>query len=157
MIGAKARRLSKRQRRLLVLAEYAGLSAYAVVWMLASASSPWWWTSIIVVFVAALLIHSRLLVPLTQEIANKGDDDLDERQMAVRDNAHRTAYHILGTVVLGALFLLWVILEPLGDRPWTPEISIENPTAILVTTLWVYTTLPTAVIAWREPDPEPGD
>jgi hypothetical protein len=157
MIGAKARNLSQRQRRMLVLVEYAGLSAYAVVWMLASATSPWWWTSVIFAFVVTVLIHSRLLVPFTQEIANKGDDDLDERQTAVRDNAHRTAYHILGTVVLGALFLLWVILEPLGDRPWTPEISIENPTAVFVMTLWVYITLPTAVIAWREPGTDPDE
>ena len=107
--------------------------------------------------IATVLIHGRLLVPFTQEIANKEDADLDERQTAVRDSAHRAAYQIMGTLILGVMFMLWVIIEPLGDRPWTPQISIQDPTAIFVTTLWLYITLPTAVIAWREPDPAPDE
>ncbi len=153
MIAARARSLSQGQRRLLVLAEYAGISCIPVVSILAE--SAWWMLLGLLGVIATVLIHGRLLVPFTQEIANKQDIDLDERQTAVRDSAHRTAYHILGTLVLGALFLLWLIIEPLGARPWTPpQISIQDPTTVLTTMLWVYISLPTAVIAWREPNPE---
>ena len=151
----RARQLSQRQRRVLVLTEYAGLFSYLTVTVFMD--DTWWLLLAFVGVVAMVLIHSQLLVRFTQKIADKEDSELDGRQTAVRDNAHRTAYHILGTVVLGALFLLWVILEPLGDRPWTPEISIENPTAVFVMTLWVYITLPTAVIAWREPGTDPDE
>jgi hypothetical protein len=58
---------------------------------------------------------------------------------------------------LGTLVLLWVMIEPLGERPWMPELSIQNPIIVYMTAFWVYVTLPTSVIAWREPDPEPGD
>ncbi len=151
MISARAKRLPQGQRRMLVLAEYAGIFALPVTSILAE--SAWWMLLALVGVIATVLIHRRLLVPFTQEIANKEDADLDERQTAVRDSAHRKAYEILGTLVLGVLFLLWVIVEPLGDRPWTPQISIQDPTVVFVTTLWVYITLPTAVIAWRESDP----
>jgi hypothetical protein len=155
MIGARARSLSQRQRRVRVLVEYAGIFALPMVSILSE--SAWWMLLALVGVVTTVLIHGRLLVLFTQEIANKLDADLDERQTAVRDSAHRAAYQILGSLVLGALFLLWVIIEPLGGRPWTPQISIQDPTTIFVTTLWVYITLPTAVIAWREPAPAPGD
>jgi len=108
--------------------------------------------------IATVYIHSRLLVPFTQEIANKTDADLDERQTAVRNDAHRTAYQILGNVIMGALFLLWVTTGPLGDTAWTPQFSNPNVmTPTLSTTLWIYLSLPTAVIAWREPDPDPDE
>ncbi len=155
MIGAKARHLSRRQRRLLVLAEYAGFSLLPAASILTE--SAWWMLLALVGVVATVLIHGRLLVPFTHEIANKTDADLDERQTAIRNDAHHAAYQILGTVVLGVLFLLWVISEPLGDRPWTPQISLQDPTLNFVTVLWIYITLPAAVIAWREPDTGPDE
>jgi hypothetical protein len=155
MIVAKASHLSRRQRRVLVLVEYAGLFSMPVAAILMGNS--WWSLLSLLGLGAAMLVHRRLLVPFTQEIADKRDADLDERQTAVRDSAHRTAYQILGTLLLGALFLLWVMIEPLGERPWMPKLSIQNPIVVYMTTFWVYVTLPTSVIAWREPDPEPGD
>lgn len=153
MIGAKARRLSQRQRRMFVLAEYTGLSSYPVASMLAG--SAWWLLIALVGLVAAVLIHHRLLLRCTQKIANKVDAALDERQTAVRNEAHRTAYQILGSMILVALVSLQILTTGLlSERPWTPQISIREIVAPIVTTMvWLYVTLPTAVIAWREPDP----
>lgn len=157
MISARAKNLSQRQRRLLVLAEYAGLLAYPVASILAG--SAWWLLLALVGLVAIVLIHSQLLVRFTQRIADREDAELDERQTAVRDNAHRTAYQILGAAIIVGLVLVQMLTTgPLSDKPWTPQISIQGIVApVLATILWMYISLPTAVIAWTEPDPEPDE
>jgi hypothetical protein len=157
VIGARARRLSRRQRRLLVLAEYAGLFSVPMAFVLTENS--WWSLLGLLGVLAAVLIHDRLLLRFTQKIANKADADLDERQTAVRDNAHRAAYQILGTSIIVVLALVQMMTTgPLADRPWTPQISVQSVVVPASTTfLWMYVTLPTAVIAWREPDPDPDE
>jgi hypothetical protein len=69
MIGVKARHLSRRQRRVLVLVEYAGLFSMPVAAILMGDS--WWSLLSLLGLGAAVLIHRRLLVPFTQEIAAK--------------------------------------------------------------------------------------
>ncbi len=157
MISAKAACLSQRQRRLLVLTEYAGLSAFPLASLLAE--SAWWMMLALVGIVASVFIHDRLLARFTQNIANKVDAALDERQAAIRNDAHRTAYRVLGSVVVVALVVLQMLTTgPLSERPWAPQISTREIVAPVCTTiLWIYITLPTAVIAWREPDPEPDE
>ena len=157
MIGAKARHLSQRQRRVLVLAEYAGLFFYLTVSVFMD--DAWWLWLALGGIVATVLIHSRLLVRFTQKIANKEDAELDERQTAVRDNAHHTAYQILGSAIIVGLVLLQMLTTgPLDIRPWTPQLSIRSIVAPVFTTiLWMYVSLPTAVIAWVQPDPDPDE
>ena len=154
MVGVRARQLSQRQRRVLVLTEYAGLFSYLTVTVFMD--DTWWLLLAFVGVVAMVLIHSQLLVRFTQKIANKEDAELDERQTAVRDNAHRTAYQILGSAIIVGLVLLQMLTTgPLGFRPWTPQLSIRSIVLpVLTTILWMYVSLPTAVIAWTEPDPE---
>lgn len=119
MVSAKIRRLSQRQRRLLVLAEYAGISSLPIASILSR--SAWWMLLALVGVVATVFIHDRMLIPSTQKIANKQDADLDERQTVVRDSAHRTAYQILGTVIIfGLVFLQTLTTGLLSERPWTP-------------------------------------
>lgn len=154
MIGEKARRFSRRQRRAVVLAEYAGIFSYPVVAI--STVGAWWLLIALAGIVSTVLIHELLLLPSTQKIANKADTDLDERQTAVRDNAHRTAYQILGSVVLMTLFLLQMLTAgPLSESSWTPDVSARGLVEVVIpTAVWMYVTLPTAVIAWTEPDTE---
>lgn len=157
MIGAKARGLSQRQRRVLVLAQYAGLFSYLTVTVFMD--DAWWLVLALVGVVATVLIHGKLLVRFTQKFADKEDSELDERQTAVRDNAHRTAYQILGSAIIVGLVLLQMSTTgPLSFRPWTPQLSIRSIVLPVTTTiLWMYVTLPTAVIAWAEPDPDPDE
>ena len=62
---------------------------------------------------------------------------LDERQLLLRNQAYFWAYLILG----GVMFLLLTLVNNLGVG-WT-----------LVALGGLYTSLPTALIAWLEPDP----
>jgi len=142
---------------MLVLAEYAGLSAFPLASLLTK--SAWWMLLALVGIVAAVLIHDRLLLRFTQKIAHKVDAALDERQTAIRNDAHRTAYQVLGSVVIVALVVLQILTTgPLSERPWASQISLREIVAPVCTTiLWLYITLPTAVIAWREPDTEPDE
>ena len=64
MIRAKARHLSRRQRRVLELVEYAALSAFPMVSLLTE--SAWWMLPAIVGIVAVVLIHDGLLLRFTQ-------------------------------------------------------------------------------------------
>ncbi len=101
---------------MLVLTEYAGLSAFPLASLLTE--SAWWMLLALVGIVAATLIHDRLLVRFTQNIANKVDAALDERQTAIRNDAHRTAYQVLGSVVIVALVMLQMLTTgPLSERP----------------------------------------
>ncbi len=62
---------------------------------------------------------------------------LDERQLLLRNQAYFWAYLILG----GVMFLLLALVDTLGVG-WT-----------LIALGGLYTSLPTALIAWLEPDP----
>lgn len=87
-----------------------------------------------------------------QHVADKGDDGLDERQRVVRDRAYRSACHVvtgalMSTLLYGQLasqFQLW--LPPAG------VFQIGLPLVFALTF-----TLPTAIVAWNEPDPEPEE
>jgi uncharacterized membrane protein len=68
MVGVRARQLSQRQRRVLVLTEYAGLFSYLTVTVFMD--DTWWLVLAFVGVVAMVLIHSQLLVRFTQKIAN---------------------------------------------------------------------------------------
>jgi hypothetical protein len=78
------------------------------------------------------------------------DRELDERLLQVKNQAYRTAFQLFGFLVLFAwpLSLLFISIEP-GARGTTGAIVLFGGVALLVNTL------PTAVVAWREPDPEP--
>jgi hypothetical protein len=140
----------------LVLTEYAGLFTYLTVTVFMD--DTWWLLLAFVGVVAMVLVHShsQLLVRFTQKIADKENSELDERQTAVRDNAHRTAYQILGsTIIVGLVLLQMLTTGPLGFGPWTPQLSIRSIVLpVLTTILWMQVSLPTAAIAWTEPDPE---
>ncbi|HEV2033432.1 MAG TPA: hypothetical protein VGU71_04430 [Candidatus Dormibacteraeota bacterium] len=76
------------------------------------------------------------------------DSELDERLVQVKNQAYRTAFQIFGALVLIAwpLSLLLLVNNP-GGNGITTSLLIVGGVALLITTL------PTAIVAWREPDP----
>jgi len=72
----------------------------------------------------------------------------DERQRAVRDGAYRTAYRLVATAI-GALFIAVTFLN--GEALLTR--FPREASGLLFYLFAVASTLPTAVIAWTEPDP----
>jgi uncharacterized membrane protein len=77
------------------------------------------------------------------------DRELDERLVQVKNQAYRTAFQIFGSFVALAwpLSLLILFNDPSGHGA-TRAIVLLAGVGLLVTTL------PTAVVAWREPDPD---
>ena len=146
--------LGRGQRRLLVAAIYLGLVTYVVEALMAEST---WWLSVVGFFgfFATIVIHFSLLLPFTQRIADEKESKLDERQAAVRNRAHRTAYQILGSVVMLALVYTSISLGYFSNQLWTPEITADNASTIAMGAVFFIITLPTAIIAWNEPDLEP--
>jgi uncharacterized membrane protein len=77
------------------------------------------------------------------------DRELDERLVQVKNQAYRTAFQIFSALVaIGwPLSLLILFNDPSGHGA-TRAIVLLAGVGLLVTTL------PTAVVAWREPDPD---
>ncbi len=78
------------------------------------------------------------------------DQELDERLVQIKNQAYRTAYKIVAPMVLvaGPLAYLLLSIEP-GGHGITHAVLIYGALALVVSTL------PTAIVAWLEPDPEP--
>ena len=150
-----AQRLSRGRRRLLVLAIYIGLVAYTTTALIEGNS--WWITVGLLGAATTVVIHGWLLLPFTQKIADKEESDLDERQVDIRNRAHRKAYQILGSVVIAALLYMNISLDYFGNPLWTPAITDENVSTVLIGTIWLVITLPTSIIAWNEPGPEESE
>lgn len=96
------------------------------------------------VLVGLMLIVYLMLRTSVRQIADAPDELIDERQQQVRDNAYLQAYRILATVIavifVGAAFGL----VNLGFS------SEYQSTGLIVGTIFLIPTLPSAVIAWGE-------
>ena len=81
----------------------------------------------------------------------------DEREMHRREHAHFRAYYIVGYGVIAALFAGYFA----GPNPITPFLPlaprmflVKLPQILIMATIWVYITLPQAILLWTEPDME---
>ena len=79
----------------------------------------------------------------------------DERQRAIREHAQAVSYRILGPVV-GVVALYLLFARSVFDAAWLPSSSTEQ-VMLLAGLALLFSTLPSAVIAWSEPDPVPDD
>lgn len=101
---------------------------------------------------ATIVAYFKLMGHTTVNLPNIAGRALDERQRRVRDGAFRGAYYALMTLVtlIGAGVLLVSIV---GDNP---TVAVTNGTAQVIwwAVFIVTNTLPTAIIAWNESDPD---
>lgn len=151
-IGAP-RLLPLGQRRRLVLV---GIIGFALMllgpvlrsWFSPQAGSVWSLPSL-----AGLLLvfygWARLLVPQHSGLPRPDQPGLDERQQAVVTRAYAAAYRVLAAVVLVAY--LYVMLTT-----WFPELPRVFQGAEIsmlgIGLSWLVGGLPTAILAWNEPD-----
>ena len=98
--------------------------------------------------VAFWAIYSTLKASI-QQIADLKDSGIDERQRTVRDHAYRSAYQIVATA-LACVLLYGYIASDYGW--WLPPAERAFQTLWLAAFMLTFT-LPTAIIAWNEPDP----
>jgi hypothetical protein len=79
----------------------------------------------------------------------------DERQRAIRQHAEAVTYRILGPVIVFvAIYLIYA--RTFFDHVWLPSTPIEQ-VGLLAGFALLFSTLPSAVVAWSEPDPVPDD
>ena len=157
---------SRRRRRSVVVLMYLGVAGIpgTFAWWAAfvpadPAPSGWLAFVFVLLLISSVLVSSFIVATFaalrasTQEVANEDDERLDERQRMVRDDAHRTAYHVFTRAVM-VLFLLYFVLDLALDG--VPSWMVETYTIVPIyfTFLYLMMTLPTAVLAWNEPAPE---
>lgn len=144
---------SRRFRRRLVVGIYTSWVVVALIAKLTSMTSSGWIISgfsVLGVVVAANLIISAVWLNRRTYINAPAlaDDELDERLVQVRNRAFHQAYRVLIPVALVAWLLSLVVIriEP-GAQGWNDAFLIYAGVVMLAATL------PTAIVAWGEPDP----
>jgi uncharacterized membrane protein len=148
---------SRRFRRRLVVATYGGWLLVAVTARLISLTAPGSTKPFAVIFTLLIANSIVSLVWLTRRTyLNRevltGDAGLDERLVQNRNQAFRRAYQLFAMTVMIAWPLSWVAmgLQP-GTDGYINAFAIYSAVAVLAVTL------PTAIWAWREPDPAEPD
>ena len=86
-----------------------------------------------------------------QAVADGADDELDERQLAVRHRARSQAYRV-ALVVISALSLYALASDSLGL--WMPG-SSDDWFVVAWPVLMTVATLPNAIMVWSVPDGRP--
>lgn len=154
MMNTQPKLLSREQRRRLVLGAYMGYVGVVILWSISTAlSSGWFFAAALAVGALMVYCYTRLLFKGGfWLLANAPDAQLDERQRYARDNAYRLAYAYASSAVMLALLYWYFASDIQKVKLWLP--STENE---LLATFWGFwlllTTLPSAVLAWIEPDP----
>jgi FtsH-binding integral membrane protein len=102
-------------------------------------------TAIFVIF-AMVLGYSFLRIAV-RSIADAPDELLDERQIAVRNTSFRYAYFVLFTIALAVILLMI----------FGPEVKMFQPEGndgsfLMISMLFLGSSLPSMVMAWRERD-----
>jgi hypothetical protein len=140
---------SRRFRRRMLVATYTAWIAVAViVKVLSFGPVPQFWLSQILVWanlIIQLIWVSRRTIISTP---NLKDAELDERLVQIRNAAFRTAFRVFGLV---ALIGLIAAIEAIQLQPNNE--GFLNAWLIFFGVAMLATTLPTAIVAWREPDP----
>jgi len=144
---------SRRFRRRLVLATYGGWLLAAAIFLLASMIYP---RSLLAYEVLPFLLVANGIVLgvwffrktyISREVLST-DSGLDERLVQNRNHAFRRAFQIFAPLVL----LAWPLsIAVMAAQPGKPGYTSAFVIYFAVTLL--ATTLPTAIWAWREPDP----
>jgi hypothetical protein len=101
-----------------------------------------------VLLVLLLLADNLVLRRATQRLAVAPEAALDEREVAVRNRAYRLAYRLLAVAFGIPLWLLF--LTAASDPSWILD-DVSNG-GLVITSLELLFFLPTAIIAWIEPD-----
>jgi uncharacterized membrane protein len=144
---------SRRMRRRLLVGTYGGWLLLAVIVSLWSLNLRAWFGAMEVFVIATVLVQVVFFVWLGRTYVNAprlADAELDERLLQVKNQAYRRAYLVLAPLATSA----WIL--SLGAMQWQPnEQGLTVAIALLFGVAMLAGTLPTAIVAWQEPDPEP--
>jgi len=147
---------SRARRRWLVVLVYAVLGFYDVAWVPVQGRAwlvqhaGWFVFGLLILIVALLIVFSWLV-----------DDRRmrrDERETYRHEHARARAYRTLGTLIAPAFTAFYLFG---GPNPITPHLPLvvrpffmQLPYVLLTAILFLYITLPQAILLWTEPDME---
>jgi len=144
--------LSLIQRRLRVVAVYLGYLAMVLAWSFSE--HPWRWMLVVPLGIITLLAFFDLLQPRRLGTSDGTDEELDERQVQIRNVGYLNAYRGLGG--LATLYGLYYFIA--GDTGWWLPTTENERTAFFWGIWGVAMSMPAAILAWTEPDVHPlGD
>lgn len=129
-----------RRRALVVVALGAIAALSGTLWL---AGSAWLAALLWLVAVAGLVLLRRVV----RETADLPDDALDERLVAVRDSAYRTAFATVAALCVAVLVPLWIAVDGFDYT-----VTAGNLHALLWAVILTTLTLPSAILAWTERD-----
>jgi hypothetical protein len=135
-----------------VLATYLGYPLAVAIFWIAEAQDLGVWFRILGLIAGA--VHAAGFFALCTRgfgawsIANDPDSALDEREQHIRDRAYRPSYWAVSLILLIAV----AYVQLASDFDWWLPDSAGAFTAMTWIAIFVTATLPTAVIAWTEPD-----
>ena len=140
---------SRRFRRRLLIATYTAWIVVAVlVKLLSFGPFPAFWLTWILLaanfIIQGIWVVRRTIISTPTLV----DAELDERMVQIRNAAFRTAFRVFGLVVL----IGWIAaIEAIQLQPNYQ--GFLNAWLIFFGVALLASTLPTAIVAWREPDP----
>ena len=144
---------SRRFRRRLVVGTYASYLLLVVITRLITLPDPGWVKPGASIFIGIAFLNSLIgVLWLTRRTYINtpalGDAELDERLVQIRNQAYRRAFQVFVPVALIGWGLNWAAIQWQPNvQGWTNAYLIFSVVALLATTL------PTAIVAWNEPDP----
>ena len=104
--------------------------------------------SVSAIFVLLAVLLGYLLLRISvRGIADAPNDLLDERQIKIRDTSFRYAYYALGYLIMALLILML----------YAPDLKLFEPEGndgsfLIISILFICSSLPSMVLAWRERD-----
>ena len=144
--------LPRRTRRVIAVVTLLGMPAafvWSTLWLSTSVSNVLWGPITFVLF-GATICGAFVLYAYVRRRADLPGLELDERQQRLRDQAWILSYQVLSAVVIFAV--AWVALCAwLFNAPVTIDASLAN--ALVLSNAVLLPVLPTAALAWIEPDP----
>jgi hypothetical protein len=150
-LGFAAPETSRPIRRALVGAALAGYPVFVAAWVglpaLGVTGIPW--AIVVGALGLGVILAATSLYQFRRRMAQSPDRDLDERQIAIRDRAYLVSYRVFCAIVLVGLLVVGILPDVL-DRPLALTFETVQP---LFWGAFLYSIiLPSAAVAWQEPD-----
>jgi hypothetical protein len=138
-------------RRVLVVGVLAGYPLFVAAWvgLPELGVTGLVWTIVVAGLGLGVMLGALGLYQFQASMAHVPDAQLDERQIGIRDRAYLVSYRILATLMLLGIFAFSIAPDVL-DRPLA--VTFETMQPLMWGALLYSLILPSAVIAWQEPD-----
>ncbi len=138
-------------RRVLVLVTLLGYPVFVAAWLglPAAGVTGLGWALVVALIGFAVILGAALLYLFRRSMAQAPDAQLDERQVRIRDRAFLVAYQLFASLTLLGLIVV-AIGSDVIDSPITLTYDIMQP--VIWGAILYAIVLPSAVVAWQEPD-----